>query len=390
MKSETKKIVSFVLGYLATFLFVRDEQYLQFISFIIFIGLVVFWRNEFCQWIKLKYKLFKNIRSKSYFFITDNGYKTDLKKRRDLGSAIYELTNIGLLTIIIILSFINKIFGVQLTGLGRWLIFGGTVVAMFGILFAIRNYLTGLYYYLLPWIVILCTVDYVHSYSNIKAIIIFIVAVLISYILLTLSLPLHSLRKITNGTWIFGVLTTLLIPLLLEYIFKYYMMDTIRGELISKPITVELLEKSNISTDIIAFVKVNPIIIELINRFRDMSVSYELDSMGNELSVVRFLVLTSYSLGNIIITLKIKLGESKAEDIYSKIKSAQNVKYSELRDCIFYGGKEYEDKIMGSPVFESIILSEEEKFDKYIENAWWIKYPSKFIRRCSSILKKLI
>ncbi|EMB96374.1 Uncharacterised protein [Streptococcus mutans] len=335
MKSETKKIVSFVLGYLATFLFVRDEQYLQFISFIIFIGLVVFWRNEFCQWIKLKYKLFKNIRSKSYFFITDNGYKTDLKKRRDLGSAIYELTNIGLLTIIIILSFINKIFGVQLTGLGRWLIFGGTVVAMFGILFAIRNYLTGLYYYLLPWIVILCTVDYVHSYSNIKAIIIFIVAVLISYILLTLSLPLHSLRKITNGTWIFGVLTTLLIPLLLEYIFKYYMMDTIRGELISKPITVELLEKSNISTDIIAFVKVNPIIIELINRFRDMSVSYELDSMGNELSVVRFLVLTSYSLGNIIITLKIKLGESKAEDIYSKIKSAQNVKYSELRDCIF-------------------------------------------------------
>ena len=168
-------------------------------------------------------------------------------------------------------------------------------------------------------------------------------------------------------------------------------MDTIHGNVVNIPITIESLENSNISMEIISFAKKNPVIIELINRFRDISVSYELNSMSSELSVIRFLLLTSYSIGTIIITLKIKLGESKAKDIFSKIKSlGGHVEYSDLRDCIFYGGEKYEDKIMGNPYFESIILSEEESFDKYIEGTWWIKYPSKFVRGCSFFLKKLI
>ena len=391
MKKETKQLISIGFGYLATFLFVQDKFFTYIIALCIFVGLVLFWRKNLIQWMEVNYNLFRDIRKRKYFFVTEKGYKTDLKKRRDLGSAVYWLTNVGLIVIILVLSFINKIFGVQVAGLGLWLFYGGTIVAFLGILFAIRNYLTGLYYYLLPLIVVLFTIDYVHSYTNIKTIVIFIVAVLILYILLTLSLPLHSLRKITSSTCIFGVLTTFLIPLLLEYIFKYYVMDTIHGNVVNIPITIESLENSNISMEIISFAKKNPVIIELINRFRDISVSYELNSMSSELSVIRFLLLTSYSIGTIIITLKIKLGESKAKDIFSKIKSlGGHVEYSDLRDCIFYGGEKYEDKIMGNPYFESIILSEEESFDKYIEGTWWIKYPSKFVRGCSFFLKKLI
>lgn len=391
MKKETKQLISIGFGYLATFLFVQDKFFTYIIALCIFVGLVLFWRKNLIQWMEVNYNLFRDIRKRKYFFVTEKGYKTDLKKRRDLGSAVYWLTNVGLIVIILVLSFINKIFGVQVAGLGLWLFYGGTIVAFLGILFAIRNYLTGLYYYLLPLIVVLFTIDYVHSYTNIKTIVIFIVAVLILYILLTLSLPLHSLRKITSSTWIFGVLTTFLIPLLLEYIFKYYVMDTIHGNVVNIPITIESLENSNISMEIISFAKKKPVIIELINRFRDISVSYELNSMSSELSVIRFLLLTSYSIGTIIITLKIKLGESKAKDIFSKIKSlGGHVEYSDLRDCIFYGGEKYEDKIMGNPYFESIILSEEESFDKYIEGTWWIKYPSKFVRGCSFFLKKLI
>lgn len=391
MKKETKQLISIGFGYLATFLFVQDKFFTYIIALCIFVGLVLFWRKNLIQWMEVNYNLFRDIRKRKYFFVTEKGYKTDLKKRRDLGSAVYWLTNVGLIVIILVLSFINKIFGVQVAGLGLWLFYGGTIVAFLGILFAIRNYLKGLYYYLLPLIVVLFTIDYVHSYTNIKTIVIFIVAVLILYILLTLSLPLHSLRKITSSTWIFGVLTTFLIPLLLEYIFKYYVMDTIHGNVVNIPITIESLENSNISMEIISFAKKNPVIIELINRFRDISVSYELNSMSSELSVIRFLLLTSYSIGTIIITLKIKLGESKAKDIFSKIKSlGGHVEYSDLRDCIFYGGEKYEDKIMGNPYFESIILSEEESFDKYIEGTWWIKYPSKFVRGCSFFLKKLI
>ena len=390
MEKEKKQFMSIGAGYFAAFLFVQDKFFTYIISFCIFVGLVLVWRKNLIQWMKVNYNLFKDIRKRKYFFVTEKSYKTDLKKRRDLGSAVYSLTNVGFIILILTLSFINKIFGVQIASLGVKLIWGGIIVAFLGILFAIRNYLTGLYYYLLPWIVILCTIDYVHSYSNIEAIVIFIVVVLISYIVLTLSFPLHSLRKITSSTWIFGALTTFLIPLLLEYIFKYYVTDTIHSELINRPITIESLENSNISMDIISFVKENPVIIELISRFRDISVSYELNSISSELSVVRFLLLTSYSIGTIIITLKIKLGESKAKDIFSKIKSERDVSYSELRDCIFYGGDKYEDKIMGNPIFETIILRKEESFDKYIEDTWWIKYPSKFVRGCSFILKKLI
>jgi hypothetical protein len=390
MEKEKKQFMSIGAGYFAAFLFVQDKFFTYIISFCIFVGLVLVWRKNLIQWMKVNYNLFKDIRKRKYFFVTEKSYKTDLKKRRDLGSAVYSLTNVGFIILILTLSFINKIFGVQIASLGVKLIWGGIIVAFLGILFAIRNYLTGLYYYLLPWIVILCTIDYVHSYSNIEAIVIFIVVVLISYIVLTLSFPLHSLRKITSSTWIFGALTTFLIPLLLEYIFKYYVTDTIHSELINRPITIESLENSNISMDIISFVKENPVIIELISRFRDISVSYELNFISSELSVVRFLLLTSYSIGTIIITLKIKLGESKAKDIFSKIKSERDVSYSELRDCIFYGGDKYEDKIMGNPIFETIILRKEESFDKYIEDTWWIKYPSKFVRGCSFILKKLI
>ena len=238
MEKEKKQFMSIGAGYFAAFLFVQDKFFTYIISFCIFVGLVLVWRKNLIQWMKVNYNLFKDIRKRKYFFVTEKSYKTDLKKRRDLGSAVYSLTNVGFIILILTLSFINKIFGVQIASLGVKLIWGGIIVAFLGTLFAIRNYLTGLYYYLLPWIVILCTIDYVHSYSNIEAIVIFIVVVLISYIVLTLSFPLHSLRKITSSTWIFGALTTFLIPLLLEYIFKYYVTDTIHSELINRPITI--------------------------------------------------------------------------------------------------------------------------------------------------------
>lgn len=390
MRQETKQLISYGVGYLAAFLFVQKALFSKLVAVIIIVGLLIFWGNNLFRWLKLKYGLFKHIRNRDYFFVTEKGYKTDLKKRRELGNAVCSLTNIGFVIIILLFSGITSIFNIQSVGWVSIIIIGCLCIAMFGILFAARNYLTGLYYYLLPWIAILCTIDCVDSYSSIKAIVIYVLVVLISYIILTILLPLHSLRKITSSTWIFGVLTTLLVPLLLEYVLKYYMLDTIQNDFISKPITIDLLKTATISTDMLSFVRENPIILDLINRFREMSVSYELNSMISELSVIRFLVLTSYSLGTIIIMLKIKLGESKAKDIYSRIKLSSDVQYCELRDCIFYGGEKYEDRIMGNPSFEHVIVSEEEKYDKYVESAWWIKYPYQVTRIFISVLKKLI
>lgn len=390
MKKETKQLISLGLAYLATFIFVNDTVFSKIIGSCIFLGIIFFWKNSLFQWLKVKCNLFIDIRKRKYFYVTEKGHITDFSKRRELGNAIYGLTNTSFIGLILFFSVITSILNIQSTSIISVVIRGALYIALFGMVLALRNYLTGLYYYLLPWLVILGTIDYVGSYSSIRSIIVFIVVVLISYIVLTLLLPLHSLRKITSGTWIFGVLTTLVVPLFLEYFLKYYMVDTVYNELMTKPITIDSLEKLNISSDIVFFLKANPIALELMDRFRNISLSYELNAISAELSLMRFLLLTSYSLGTIIITLKIKLGESKAEDIYLKIKSSQNVRYSELRDCIFYGGERYKDKVMGDPYFEEIVISKEKSFGKYEENTWWIKYPSIFINKCSWILKRLI
>ena len=115
-----------------------------------------------------------------------------------------------------------------------------------------------------------------------------------------------------------------------------------------------------------------------------------MSSINSELSLMRFLMLTSYSIGSIIINLKIKLGESKSKDIYDKIILSEEVKYTELRDCIFYGGAKYEDKILSNPDYRFIILKEESCREKYKETSLWITVPSKVIGCLMMLMKKLI
>ncbi|EMG33977.1 MULTISPECIES: hypothetical protein [Streptococcus] len=391
MKEETKKLISILIGYFVVILFVNENILFKFIALCISGGLVFSWKSSLATWVKIKYNLLKNIRKRNYFYVTEKGYKTDLKKRRELGSAIYALSNLGFIALIMIVSAVTSLINYPLsTGLFGIIISRAMIFALIGIILSIRNYLTGMYYYFLPWLVALITIDYVDSYSSVKSIIIFMVLVIISYIFLILLLPLHSLRKITSSTWLFGVLTTLIVPLFLEYFFKYHMVESIQKDLDSNPITLDLLNKQGLTTEILSFIKENPYIIDLMNRFREMSIAYDLNSFTSDLSTLRFLLLTSYSIGTILITLKIKLGKSKAEDIYSRIKSSGDVQYNSLRDCIFYGGDEYENKIMANSDFEAIIISKEQQLDKYIEQTWWIKYPSKFVEFSGAILKKLI
>lgn len=391
MKEETKKLISIIFGYLAAILFVNDNIFYKLIALCIFGGLVFSWKSKLAVWLKNKNNLLKDIRQRKYFYVTEKGYKTDLRKRRELGSAIYAFSNIGFIVVIMIISAVTSLIDHPLaTGLFGIIICGAMIIAFIGIILSVRNYVTGMYYYILPWLVALITIDYVDSYSSIKSIMIFMSLTLISYISLTLLLPLHSLRKITSSTWLFGVLTTLIVPLFLEYFFKYYMVEVIQKEFYSNPIALDLLNKQGLAPDVLSFIKENPYIIDLMNRFREMSIAHDLNSFTSDLSTLRFLLLTSYSIGTIIITLKIKLGKSKAEDVYSYIKSSDDVQYDSLRDCIFYGGDEYESKIMANSDFEAIIISEEQQLEKYVEQTWWIKYPSKFVEYIGTKLKKWI
>ncbi len=390
IKLEWQIFISTILGYIGLVLFIQPNNLVKFVAICIFIGLLFFWKNKLINKVQLKWNLLKEIRRRKYFYITEKGYKTDLKKRRELGSAVYFLTNIGFMVIIAVISLFNLHNLGVFKGLIVIVVIGAMIIALVGIINAAKNYLTGLYYYLIPMVILLFTLDYVKSFSDIKSILIYIIWVFIAYSVFVILLPLYSLRKITNTTWLFGVLTTLLVPLLLEYFFKYYIVNEIYGQISNEPITLETLMNLNLSTEVISFFKENPDVIELIKRLREMSISFGINAFTSELSVIRFLLLTAYSLGTIIITSKIKLGKSKAKDIYNKIKSSPEVQYSELRDCIFYGGEEYENRIMDNEILRSKIISEEEKCDKNQDSKWWEIWSAKFIETCSLIFKKMI
>ena len=83
-----------------------------------FWGLVFSWKSKLVVWLKNKNNLLKDIRKRKYFYITEKGYKTDLKKRRELGSAIYAFSNIGFIVLIMIFSVVTSLINYPLaTGL---------------------------------------------------------------------------------------------------------------------------------------------------------------------------------------------------------------------------------------------------------------------------------
>ncbi|EGS28745.1 hypothetical protein FSLSAGS3026_00165 [Streptococcus agalactiae FSL S3-026] len=75
MRQETKHLISYGMGYLAAYLFVQNNFFSKFLAVIIIVGLVFVWRNNLFQWIKLKYELFKHIRNRDYFFVTEKATK---------------------------------------------------------------------------------------------------------------------------------------------------------------------------------------------------------------------------------------------------------------------------------------------------------------------------
>ena len=322
MKMNIKKVIIFVLICLALVLALSNNILIK--SVIAFI-LLILWITILLKFIYTKLPLLKDVRKRKYFFVTD------------------WITNIFCILVMIFTTIFSQD---NWSSFFKYLRHGALGFAFFGIVFAARNYLTGLYY-LVPWIVLLLAIDCISSYNNIKVIFMFILWTLLSYSILTVLLPLNSLRKVNNMTWIFGVLTTLLISVVFEYGLQY-----IPNELISN--------------------------------------SYEMSEINSKLSLIRFLMLASYSIGNILINFKIKLGEAKAKDIYDKISISTMVQYPELRDCIFYGGEKYEDKILSNPDFKSIIVKEESNFEKYKETSKWIIIPTKVIGCLMLIMKKMI
>ena len=80
IKLELQIFISTILGYIGLALFIQPNNLVKFVAICIFIGLLFFWKNKLINKVQLKWNLLKEIRRRKYFYITEKGYKTDLKK----------------------------------------------------------------------------------------------------------------------------------------------------------------------------------------------------------------------------------------------------------------------------------------------------------------------
>ena len=376
-KKIYKTIISFVLICIALGLYQINNIINKIILMVIFLALMIMWIGNYITLISNSIKLIKEIRNKNYFYVTERGYVSDLKNRRMLSKNFCTIMYIILLIIIIFIkpniiknNFFDYIFIIIL------------LIASFSIIVFFKNYLTNVLYYLIPWGIVIETI----KYENIKLINIFLITALISYIILTLLWPIYILRNISSKTWLIGFLITLIVTIGLEYIFKFYINEKVHSVLFLNDNLVELLEEKTFPSEVVRFLKDNP---NFFNKFEHILISYELNEIYSKISLIRFLILSSYSIGKIVIDLKIKLGELKAKDIYNKIRKSENVQYSDLRDCIFYGGEKYKDKIFENPSFEYTIVEKESNFKK-CDEVILLKFLNELRDSSLNFLKKFI
>ena len=390
MSKNIKIFISLLIVYVA-FENLGQASVLQRLFAIVgILGLLCWWGKEIVEEIDDKLVKYKLIREKKLYYVTEKGYLTDLKTRKEVGRAIYYGSNIIFFLIIIVLLTTEK---VQIPEVFQWILF---TIPFLGIIMSSRFYIPSLFYYSVPLIstIIFFSINDFEHLSSVESIGTFLINSSLFYALLTLILPLHSIRKITNRSWLVGVLISLSISLLLQYIPGNMMKNMYSSVYEYRQVTIDIIEKSGASFEFITFLKSNPLVMEILKGVQhdlyDLLKYKNLATASSNFSLVSFLSISSYSLGKILFDLKLRLGEAKAKDIYEIIENQENVDYEDLRDCIFYGGDKYQDKIFSNPEYKKTIISTEQGFEFYVEKRKWVIGISHFTQNVVEFLKKLI
>ncbi|HEL2384071.1 TPA: hypothetical protein TZS71_001860 [Streptococcus suis] len=386
---DMKRIISILFGALSIYLVTTGNKWLVTLSIIIIIGLIYFWHDFLKKWLCNMSVLYHEVRMREYFFVTDEGYRTDLKKRRELGEKIYKITNFSFFTVIILLVGLSTIFGkitIPISVLSSVFLW----IATAGIMLQARNYLTSLYYYLIPIIPVLLYIDLLKR-SEILALIIFFVLIAIIYLIFVLIVPIHSLRKINNTTLIFGVLLSIAVPILFEYIISIHFSDYFLSTI--NPLVYKEFMQSIESKQVYNFIIDNPDISNLLKIILDTLGRVELNEEKEIFSRMSFLWLSSYAIGSLIINAKLKIGSLVAKDLFMKVQQAvhkENVKYELLRDCVYFGDERIQDFIVFDEVFYSIIQREERQKQFYQETNKLILIIQRIIEFFKKQLKRCV
>ena len=271
------------------------------------------------------------------------------------------------------------------------------------IIMAVFSYIYSniIFYYLIPLVPLLYSL-YVFDYRNLPPFLyiegmgVLILFSVSFYCIMAFSLPLPAIRKLLSLSGFLDILLSILITLFFKSVIVkmepfFYDRTVFSGSLV----TIENIN-GLISTLFIKDIKVDwlavniPIILEGLGDGINIFKIQRVESVFNMSDKITYAIISSYSIARIIFGLKDKLGKAKAKDIYEKIENQENADYEDLRDCIFYGGEKYQDKIFSNREYKNTIISTEQGFEFYVEKCNWINTISKFSQNVVEFLKKLI
>ena len=352
----------------------------------------------FIRWLSTKKMASKiDICSKKYYYVSEIGnltYYTKYKSKR-LYVLIICIILVGLLLFIFYphedheLSVVSPCSIICLAG-------------FFFVWTVLFSYFKVLFYYLTPLFslflltILNYNVELVFTTGS-KAMIIWISFV--AYCIMIFSIPIPNNRKLLSASVLLDALIAILIGLFLkEYIAKIeiFFYNQVSTNANIKAYITEFLSLFNENPTFEGLSTFDKLIFEItkfISAIEKWIYIYILQNMEKNLDLsknITFILFSSYSIARILVGLKIKLGESKAKKIYEKIENQENVDYEDLRDCIFYGGEKYQDKIFSNPEYKKTIISTEQGFEFYVEKRKRVIGISHFRQNVVEFLKKLI
>lgn len=290
--------------------------------------------------------LIKEVRDKNYFYILDESMKTDIEKRRIIDKRLFEFSTFIIMLIMSVLALILVFFSNEVVrfviGIISCIIFFVYLVIY---LLRYRYYWVSLQYYLIPIVTSILILDICKDIQKFSVILFYIFLVLIWYLALTIFLPLPYLRKVSKSTFFVGVILSVIIPIIVNNFLNPYMVNTIK-ESIQIIVTPEMIEQIGLPKEINEYLS-NEQLAEIISQYREIVIDVKLDAEKEVFTTIGNLCISSYTLGTLIINYKIKLGEYIAKEKYRQLSKYTGVDlYKEIRDCVFYGGENYKDKIM--------------------------------------------
>ena len=306
-----------------------------------------------------KINIFKDVKQKKYFLITESNHTSDIVRRREIGDIVLEIVGLSFVAILLGYSLIMKVFpktelyfkNIVLVVLGIML-----VIFLVSVLNNLRYYWTSLYYYIIPFIfIVICRQDVVKK-SNI---LMFFLWIAVAYLIFAMSLPIYILRKITNNIILLSIFISVIIPIVFNHLLVKYIMEYINQSRSDIDIYKQMIHQYKIPKAIVDYIYKTPETFKMFNTIIDKWTTNETSSI---LGTMNFLCISSYSLGSFIINMKLKLGDSKAKEIYSELiaqektsKSDDSQTYSKIRDCIFYGGESYKNRIIDNLKYRELI-----------------------------------